>query len=82
MLYLVKTGCQWRNLPHDFPPVFLGLITLADFLKITNCLLLLLRPSLKFPIFTLYSSVWEHWFLMYSTSRSFLFAEQTHQSRA
>ncbi|MBR4641173.1 MAG: transposase [Selenomonadaceae bacterium] len=19
---LVKTGCQWRNLPHDFPPVF------------------------------------------------------------
>ncbi len=18
--YLVKTGCQWRNLPHDFPP--------------------------------------------------------------
>ena len=22
VLYLVKTGCQWRNLPHDFPPVF------------------------------------------------------------
>lgn len=22
ILYLVKTGCQWRNLPHDFPPVF------------------------------------------------------------
>jgi Transposase and inactivated derivatives len=20
LLYLVKTGCQWRNLPHDFPP--------------------------------------------------------------
>jgi putative transposase len=19
-LYLVKTGCQWRHLPHDFPP--------------------------------------------------------------
>jgi putative transposase len=18
--YFVKTGCQWRNLPHDFPP--------------------------------------------------------------
>ena len=22
VMYLVKTGCQWRNLPHDFPPVF------------------------------------------------------------
>ena len=22
ILYLVKTGCQWLNLPHDFPPVF------------------------------------------------------------
>ena len=22
VLYLVKTGCQWRNLPHDFPPLF------------------------------------------------------------
>ena len=22
VLYLVKTGCQWRNLPHHFPPVF------------------------------------------------------------
>ena len=22
VLYLVKTGCQWRNLPHDFPPCF------------------------------------------------------------
>ncbi|MBO4680243.1 MAG: transposase [Lachnospiraceae bacterium] len=20
--YTVKTGCQWRNLPHDFPPAF------------------------------------------------------------
>ena len=20
MLYLVHTGCQWRELPHDFPP--------------------------------------------------------------
>ncbi len=20
MLYLGRTGCQWRNLPHDFPP--------------------------------------------------------------
>ena len=20
VLYLVKTGCQWRNLPNDFPP--------------------------------------------------------------
>jgi putative transposase len=20
MLYLVRTGCQWRQLPHDFPP--------------------------------------------------------------
>lgn len=20
VFYLVKTGCQWRNLPHDFPP--------------------------------------------------------------
>ena len=20
MLYLERTGCQWRNLPHDFPP--------------------------------------------------------------
>lgn len=20
ILYLVRTGCQWRNLPHDFPP--------------------------------------------------------------
>ena len=20
LLYIVKTGCQWRNLPHDFPP--------------------------------------------------------------
>ena len=19
ILYLTKTGCQWRNLPHDFP---------------------------------------------------------------
>ena len=24
VLYLVKTGCQWRNLPHDFPLVFTG----------------------------------------------------------
>ena len=22
VLYLVKTGCQWRQLPSDFPPVF------------------------------------------------------------
>ncbi|MBQ6296884.1 MAG: transposase [Selenomonadaceae bacterium] len=22
VLYLVKTPCQWRNLPHDFPPMF------------------------------------------------------------
>ncbi|MBR3498655.1 MAG: transposase [Selenomonadaceae bacterium] len=22
VLYLVKTGCQWRNLPYNFPPVF------------------------------------------------------------
>jgi putative transposase len=22
VLYIVKTGCQWRQLPHDFPPVF------------------------------------------------------------
>jgi putative transposase len=20
VLYFVKTGCQWRNMPHDFPP--------------------------------------------------------------
>ena len=20
LLYLVRTGCQWRHLPHDFPP--------------------------------------------------------------
>ena len=20
MLYIVKTGCQWRMLPHDYPP--------------------------------------------------------------
>lgn len=20
ILYLVRTGCQWRLLPHDFPP--------------------------------------------------------------
>ncbi len=20
ILYLVRTGCQWRNLPHEFPP--------------------------------------------------------------
>lgn len=20
VLYIVKTGCQWRNMPHDFPP--------------------------------------------------------------
>ena len=20
VLYINKTGCQWRNLPHDFPP--------------------------------------------------------------
>ena len=20
VLYIVKTGCQWRQLPHDFPP--------------------------------------------------------------
>src|ERR1051325_4840938 len=20
ILYLVRTGCQWRNLPHDLPP--------------------------------------------------------------
>lgn len=20
VLYLVRTGCQWRNLPHEFPP--------------------------------------------------------------
>ena len=20
VLYFVKTGCQWRHLPHDFPP--------------------------------------------------------------
>jgi putative transposase len=19
-MYLTRTGCQWRNLPHDFPP--------------------------------------------------------------
>ena len=23
MKHLVKTGCQWRNLPHDFPPAFM-----------------------------------------------------------
>ena len=28
VLYLVKTGCQWRNLPHDFPPVFTVQFTL------------------------------------------------------
>ena len=22
VFYLVRTGCQWRNLPHDFPPAF------------------------------------------------------------
>lgn len=22
VFYLVKTGCQWRMLPHDFPPHF------------------------------------------------------------
>ncbi len=22
VLYLVNTGCQWRNLAHDFPPAF------------------------------------------------------------
>jgi putative transposase len=22
VLYIVKTGCRWRQLPHDFPPVF------------------------------------------------------------
>ena len=20
VFYLIKTGCQWRQLPHDFPP--------------------------------------------------------------
>ena len=20
IFYIVRTGCQWRNLPHDFPP--------------------------------------------------------------
>jgi transposase len=20
IVYFVRTGCQWRNLPHDFPP--------------------------------------------------------------
>ena len=20
ILYILRTGCQWRNLPHDFPP--------------------------------------------------------------
>src|SRR5215213_8707743 len=20
ILYISRTGCQWRNLPHDFPP--------------------------------------------------------------
>ena len=20
VLYFVRTGCQWRNIPHDFPP--------------------------------------------------------------
>jgi|SRR5947209_9259743 len=20
IIYFVRTGCQWRNLPHDFPP--------------------------------------------------------------
>jgi putative transposase len=20
VLYLIKTGCQWRNIPHDYPP--------------------------------------------------------------
>ncbi|WP_408612944.1 transposase [Candidatus Accumulibacter contiguus] len=20
IFYLLKTGCQWRSLPHDFPP--------------------------------------------------------------
>ncbi|MBR0287627.1 MAG: transposase [Selenomonadaceae bacterium] len=27
VLYLVKTGCQWRNLPHDFPPVYAQLLS-------------------------------------------------------
>ena len=22
MLYLVDSGCKWRQLPHDFPPAF------------------------------------------------------------
>jgi putative transposase len=22
VFYVLKTGCQWRSLPHDFPPVF------------------------------------------------------------
>ena len=22
VLYLVNSGCKWRQLPHDFPPVF------------------------------------------------------------
>lgn len=21
VLYIVKTGCQWRMLPHDYPPI-------------------------------------------------------------
>ena len=25
ILYVVRTGCQWRQLPHDFPPLENGL---------------------------------------------------------
>ena len=24
VLYIVKTGCQWRMLPHDYPPIRYG----------------------------------------------------------
>ena len=34
VLYLVKTGCQWRNLPHDFPPLCTAFI---DVLGSTVC---------------------------------------------
>ena len=30
ILYVNRTGCSWRQLPHDFPPVGHGVLVLQD----------------------------------------------------